>query len=95
MTITRSRVMGITHPDFFRRLPAALEDRAFTTVGNRATVVDGARGIEIELGPEGTRVIGLFRLPVTEVTFSFTGYDEAQADALLARIDLHYHRGGG
>ena len=87
--------MGITHRDFFRRLPAALEGLVFTTDGNRATVVDGARGIEIELGPEGTRVIGLFRLPVTEVTFSFTGYDEAQADALLARIDLHYHRGGG
>ena len=95
MTITRRRVMGITHADFFRRLPAALEGRAVTTDGNRATVVDGARRIEIELGPEGTRAIGLFRLPVTEVTFAFTGYDETQADALLARIDLHYHRGGG
>jgi hypothetical protein len=95
MTITRVRVMGITHSDFFRRLPAALEGRASTVAGNRATVVDGTRGIEIELGPQGTRAIGLFRLPVTEVTFSFTGYDEAQADALLARIDLHYHRGGG
>ena len=87
--------MGITHADFFHRLPAALEGLASTAEGNRATVVDGARGIEIELGPEGTRAIGLFHLPVTEVTFSFTGYDETQADALLARIDLHYRRGGG
>ena len=87
--------MGITHPDFFRRLPAALEGRASTVDGNRATVIDGPRRIEIELGPQGTRAIGLFRLPVTEVTFSFTGYDEAQADALMDRLDLHYRRGGG
>ena len=87
--------MGITHPDFFRRLPAALEGLASTVDGNHATVVDGDRHIDIELGAQGTRAIGLFRLPVTEVTFSFTGYDETQADALLARIDLHYRRGGG
>ncbi len=95
MTITRRRMMGITHADFFRRLPAALEGRAAEIDGNRATVIDGARRLEIELGPQGTRAIGLFRLPVTEVTFAFTGYDETQADALMARIDLHYHRGGG
>ena len=60
-----------------------------------AAVTDAAPCIEIALGAQGTRAIGLFRLPVTEVTFSFTGYDETQADALLARIDLHYRRGGG
>ena len=95
MKITRVRAVGITHPDFFRRLPAALEGLASTVDGNQATVVDGDRHIDIELGAQGTRAIGLFRLPVTEVTFSFTGYDETQADALLARIDLHYRRGGG
>ena len=95
MAITRTRVMGITHADFFRRLPAALEGREARIAGGRATVADGDRSIEISLGPEGTRAIGLFRLPVTEVTFAFEGYDEADADALLARIDLHYQRGGG
>ncbi len=58
-------------------------------------MIDAAPCIEIALGAQGTRAIGLFRLPVTEVTFSFTGYDETQADALLARVDLHYRRGGG
>jgi hypothetical protein len=59
----------------------------------KISVVDGARRLEITLSEESERRIALVALPVTFVRFALTGYPDAAQE--MARIDLHFQRGGG
>ncbi len=85
--------MAITHRDFERLLARALGHNDFDLVDGRISVVDGARKLEITLSEESVRRIALIALPVTFVRFALTGYDDAASE--MARIDLHFQRGGG
>ena len=93
--ITLRREMGLSHGEFFRSLPAAMGDRRFSVSAPTVTMAEGARRLEITLAPERERRIGLLRLPVTCVTFDFTGYSEAEVEAFMRRFERHYQRGGG
>ncbi len=85
--------MAITHRDFERLLARALGHNDFDLVDGGISVVDGARKLEITLSEESVRRIALIALPVTFVRFALTGYDDAASE--MARIDLHFQRGGG
>jgi hypothetical protein len=87
--------MSISHRDFLRILPGALEDGDFRIDGHRITAGEGARRLEIELSPETQRRIALLTLPVTHVSLEFVGYDADEADAALVRFDRAFQRGGG
>jgi hypothetical protein len=89
------RELGCTHAEFFRMLAAALAHRRHTVTDGRVVVAEGRRCVEIRLGPEGERRLGLLRLPVTRVEFVFDGYARSEIEAFMRRFDLAFQRGGG
>jgi len=89
------KMMAITHADFFRSLPNAMQGEDFFIDGGRVIVGDETQGYRIEIGPEGERRIALLAIPATPVTLSFFGYDEAARREVLARFDKAFQRAGG
>jgi hypothetical protein len=51
--------------------------------------------MDIELTPQAPRVIGRLALPVLAVRISFANARPEERSAMLARLDLAMHRGGG
>jgi hypothetical protein len=90
-----TREMTITHREFFRLLPGAVKDLDCQIRDNIIDIRDNNRNIMIVLGNESTRDIASLTLPVTCLTFDFTGYSEGETEAFLKRFDLLYQKGGG
>lgn len=90
-----TREMGLSHAEFWRTLPRALEGRPYQRDGNTIAIRDCQRQLTIHLGPEGKRRIALLQLPVTRVTFAFSGYTAADMDAFMQRFSRYFQRGGG
>ena len=87
--------MSISHREFLRILPGALDGRDCRRDGARVVVGEGARRVEITLGAEGERRIALLRLPVTPVRIVFFGHTTDETEAFLARFERAFQRGGG
>lgn len=88
--------MGITHAEFLRLLPRALDGGAFSVTGTTITFEDqGGRALTIELGPEGERRIALMHIPRTPVSLHFQNYDDAALKVFMTHFDRAYQRGGG
>ncbi len=94
-TMRIDKEMSISHRDFFRILPGALETTDYRIDGNTVSVGEGRRRLEIVLSPETERRIALLSLPVTQVSLEFVGYDAEEAAAALGRFDRAFQRGGG
>lgn len=93
--ITFSRQMGITHAEFYRLLPVALGECKYARMDNGVTIDDEQGQLMIQLGPQAERVIGSMRVPVTCMTFSFSGYTPSQVEAFMGRFERSFQRGGG
>jgi len=90
-----AREMGLTHAEFFRTLPQAINHHPHRR-NNRSIEIDyGERAVRIELGPEKTRRIASLKLPCVDVTFTFSGFTDAERNAFMERFDLYFRRGGG
>ncbi len=94
-TIVVEKEMAVTHADFLRLLPRALDGREHTVDGNRIVVEDDPRRLEITLSETTERRIALLTLPVTRVRLEYCGYTEAEAAAAVALFDRAFQRGGG
>ncbi len=94
-TIVVEKEMAITHADFLRLLPRALDGREHTVDGNRIVVEDGRRRLEITLSETTERRIALLALPVTRVRLEYRGYTGAEAAAAVGLFDRAFQRGGG
>ncbi len=90
-----TREMSITHKDFFRLLPRAVNGAPVTRDGNHASITTNAGQINISLMPETVRKLGLLEFPVTHVSMEFNGFTPTDQAAFLARFELAYQRGGG
>ena len=90
-----TREMSITHKDFFRLLPRAVNGAPVTRQGNQADIATGAGRVKITLAPETTRKLGMMEFPVTQVSIQFRDFTPAGQAAFLSRFDLAYQRGGG
>lgn len=90
-----SREMSITHREFLRTLPPAVDGADFSVNENVVQVGSESRGLRIELGPERERRIASLSLPITDVRFCFTGYSEQEVRQFMQRFDLYFRRGGG
>jgi hypothetical protein len=90
-----AREMTISHADFLRSLPAALNNVAYTRNGNGISVELENRRLQILLSPESVRRLGPVSLPVTHVVFVFSGYSELEVQQFFERFDMCYRRGGG
>ena len=85
--------MAITHIDFMRLLSRALGHDMFVLEDGKIVVEDKTRILEIRLSQQTERRIASLTFPVTFVSFEFSGYKDAAKE--MARIDLHFQRGGG
>jgi len=93
--IQYSSEMGVTHGDFFRILPSAMGEHAYTIDGNtvRGVLHDGS--VVITIGEQQERRIALMRIPYAKVSFQFSNVTEAQQQAFKTYFDLRFQRGGG
>jgi len=87
--------MGYTHADFLRLLPKAVGADDIRIDGRVIRVGEGERQLRIELSAETERRLGHFRLPVTHVRLTFSGYSDAERVAALERFWRAYQKGGG
>jgi hypothetical protein len=92
-----NREMGISHSEFHRLLPAAAPGFQISGNGVEIRVANPQTGqlMEIVLGPERQRRLGMLALPVTDVRLRLSGFEQDQLQAFLKRFDLAYQRGGG
>ncbi len=90
-----TKQMGITYSDFFRTIPRALGNDNYTQLNNGIVLEQDGNRLEITLGPEGERKIALMVIPTTQVTMTFTGYDEDAVKAAVKRFDMMFKKGGG
>ena len=63
--------MAITHVEFLRILPLAIEGRRYQVQDGEILICEADRRISIKLQEESVRAIAALRLPMTEVEFSF------------------------
>jgi hypothetical protein len=89
------REMGLSHAEFFRTLARALAGWRFKIQSNTVVVFEQERCLKITLAPEQERRIAMLRLPVTQVTFTFHGYSDAQSNTFLRHFERYFQRGGG
>ena len=87
--------MGMTHSDFFRTIPRALGSEDYTRSANGVVMETDGRRLEIVVGLEGERRIALMVIPRTQVTMTFSGYDETEIKAAVKRFDMMFKKGGG
>ncbi len=87
--------MGISHAEFRRTLPRALEHQAYEILADHIIVTDSLGTLEIRLSPEHGRKLGALTLPVTNVQFTFKGYSSSEVTSFMQRFDLYFRRGGG
>ena len=85
--------MAITHRDFVRLLARALGHDMFVLEDGKILVEGETQSLEIRLSKQTERRIASLTFPVTFVRFEFSGYKDAAKE--MARIDLHFQRGGG
>ena len=89
------REMGVSHVVFFRSLAQLPEGWVQQTRDDGATLAYAGGTIDIMLGEERERRLGLIRLPYTPVTFRYTGLSDEDRERFQERFDLTFQRGGG
>ena len=90
-----TREMSITHKEFLRLLPLAVQGASVNRRDNLLTVKTASGRLTITLAPQTTRQLGLLEFPVTTVTMEFHDFNPSDQAAFLKRFDLAYQRGGG
>ena len=87
--------MSITHNEFFRLLPRAVNNAAVVRQGNQVNITTSTGLVIITLAPETIRKLAILEFPVTEVTIEFSGFSAPERAFFLSRFDLAYQKGGG
>jgi len=95
MTRIIEREMTITHADFFRLLPLAINGLEWHRNGNTVLIEDNHRTVCIVLEPEKIKEIGSLSLPITKIRIQCDGFTQEELRGFLQRFDLSYQRGGG
>lgn len=87
--------MALTHADFFRIIPRALDTEDFDQTDSGVVLTGADKRLEISIGPERTRQIALMKIPACDVRLEFSGYSEAARAAALVLFDRMFQKGGG
>jgi hypothetical protein len=89
------REMGCTREDFIRWLPGATRHAPSQIDVDRVTVQAAGGIIEISFQQALARKIGLFSIPVLNLSFRFLGVGVTARREFMAYFDLYTKRGGG
>ncbi len=94
-SISVEKEMGISHQEFFRVMTRALEGRDYAIDGNRLSIQDKDRRMEMILADQSERRLGMVVLPVTRIRIELSGYGAEDAALAIAWFDRRFQRGGG
>ena len=89
------RTMSISHREFFRLLPRAVDGFDFTIQDRDIFIQLGDGRLEVRISEEGERRLASLKLPMINLDFTFSGVDDSIKADFLAQFDLAYQRGGG
>ncbi len=89
------REMTISHADFFRLLPLAMEPMPYTCLDSRIEARQGSRRASIDISEEKSFRLGALTLPSVSVTLESTGFSDEEWAGFLSRFDQVFQRGGG
>ena len=92
---TLTREMSISHREFFRLLPKAVNGATVFRRGNQVSIMTSAGAVKITLAPETIRKLAVMEFPVTEISIEFDNFSAPERAAFLSRFDLAYQKGGG
>ena len=95
MIETIEREMTISHHDFFRILPKALQSYLYQQHENDISVTLDKGEIVISLSKERVRKIASLSLPITNVTFQINNVVEKSKNDFFKQFNRSYQRGGG
>ncbi|MBI2801961.1 MAG: hypothetical protein HYX63_17065 [Gammaproteobacteria bacterium] len=91
------REYGLSHADVVRVLPRIIQ-ASMTRKADTFTLrfPDGCE-LSLRLGPERERRLGLLRIPVTDLTFTFTGAGWATGTPreFMFQFERAFQKGGG
>ena len=91
-----TKEMGLTHTDFYAKVPELLEGIPFREEEDHISFALGDGRVEIHLGPEQERLLGpSIKMPYTMVTLDFVDCLETRIDKFLRHFKLTFMRGGG
>ena len=90
-----TKEMAVTHADFFRTLPKALGSETFKKTDHGVVLGVGKKVLAVSLGPERVRQVAGLKVPATDVTLSFSGYERTEIAAALRRFEQMFQKGGG
>ena len=90
------REMSITHNEFFRLLPRAVNNAALARQGNQVDITTGTGLVKITLSPETVRKLAIMEFPVTEVTIEFNGFRRVRTSSFPGPpLTWHTRKVGG
>ncbi len=88
--------MGLTHKEFFSKLPRLLKDVPYQQDQNNLWFEIKGKKIEIILSEESVRILSRSAsLPVTLVTLRFFESSKDEVNAFIERFNLRFLKGGG
>ncbi len=89
------REMAVTHADFYRILPRALQGYDYTSANHEVVATVAAGRVVISLGEELVRRIALVAIPYCEVRFDYQDLDDTDYLKFREQFELYFRRGGG
>lgn len=87
--------MALTEKMFLETLPRALGSDAYTWDGAQAVLNRDGGVFTITFEQQSGFALGGFSIPRAKVTLELTGFCATDAEALVARFERYFHRGGG
>ncbi len=89
------REMAVTHADFYRILPRALQGYEYTAANDEVVAKVANGQVVIQLGAEQVRRIALMAVPYCEVSFDYRDLDDPDYLTFREQFELYFRRGGG
>lgn len=97
--VTVVKDMAVTHAEFARGIGRLVPTRGTgrdSAAGSPVLQIPWRGGVvEVRLGPETTRRLGMMSIPRTRVVLTFTGLSGGERDDFIRQFDRRFQRGGG
>jgi hypothetical protein len=97
--VTVVKDMAVTHAEFARGIARLLPARATgrdSPPDNPLLQFPWSGGmVEVHLGPEAVRRLGMMAIPTTRVVLVFKGLNADERREFIRQFDLRFQRGGG
>ena len=96
---TLKKDMAVTHGEFMRGMERLLSGAGVSLLpsatDDEMRIPWGAGTVNIRIGPQSARRLGMISLPSTLVTLTFGGLSRPEREDFVAQFDRRFQRAGG